>query len=77
MIPVPTGVRIWVATGATDMRKGMQGLALLVQLNAISPTWSKRDWYQSQRHRQKTASLRGTVCRSAQALKFSVHPGVM
>ena len=31
MIPVPTGVRIWVATGATDMRKGMQGLALLVQ----------------------------------------------
>jgi transposase len=31
MIPVPTGVRIWIATGATDMRKGMQGLALLVQ----------------------------------------------
>jgi transposase len=31
MIPVPTGVRIRVATGATDMRKGMQGLALLVQ----------------------------------------------
>ena len=26
MIPVPTGVRIWVATGATDKRKGMQGL---------------------------------------------------
>ena len=31
MIPVPTGVRIWVATGATDMRKDMQGLALLGQ----------------------------------------------
>src|SRR3979411_3417133 len=31
MIPVPTGVRIWVATGYTDMRKGMQGLSLLVQ----------------------------------------------
>src|SRR5258707_7835872 len=30
MIPVPTGVRIWIATH-TDMRKGMQGLALLVQ----------------------------------------------
>ncbi len=25
------GVRIWIATGHTDMRKGMQGLALLVQ----------------------------------------------
>ncbi|MDB5409460.1 MAG: transposase [Rhodospirillales bacterium] len=31
MIPVPTGVRIWIATGKTDMRKGMQGLALVVQ----------------------------------------------
>ena len=31
MIPVPTGVRIWIATGSTDMRTGMQGLSLLVQ----------------------------------------------
>jgi transposase len=31
MIPVPSGVRVWVATGATDMRKGMNGLALQVQ----------------------------------------------
>src|SRR2546423_15546742 len=31
MIAVPTGVRIWIASGHTEMRKGMQGLALLVQ----------------------------------------------
>jgi transposase len=31
MIPVAAGARIWIATGHTDMRKGMQGLALLVQ----------------------------------------------
>ena len=31
MIPVSAGVRIWIATGHTDMRKGMNGLALLVQ----------------------------------------------
>jgi transposase len=31
MIPVAASVRIWIATGHTDMRKGMQGLALLVQ----------------------------------------------
>ena len=31
MIPVPSGVRVWIATGHTDMRKGMLGLALLVQ----------------------------------------------
>ncbi|MGL4964866.1 MAG: IS66 family insertion sequence element accessory protein TnpB [Inquilinus sp.] len=31
MIPVPSGVRVWLATGHTDMRKGFSGLALLVQ----------------------------------------------
>ena len=31
MIGVPAGVRIWIATGHTDMRKGMAGLALVVQ----------------------------------------------
>jgi transposase len=31
MIPVPSGVRIWIATGHTDMRRGMNSLALLVQ----------------------------------------------
>jgi hypothetical protein len=28
MIPVPRGVRVWLATGPTDMRRGMNGLAL-------------------------------------------------
>ncbi|MBM1175458.1 hypothetical protein [Microvirga arabica] len=27
MIPVPTGVRVWLATGHTDMRKGFGGLS--------------------------------------------------
>jgi transposase len=31
MIPVPSGVRVWLATGTTDMRRGMNGLALQVQ----------------------------------------------
>ena len=31
MIPVPSGVRIWIATGHTDMRRGMRSLALQVQ----------------------------------------------
>lgn len=31
MIPVAASARIWIATGHTDMRKGMHGLALLVQ----------------------------------------------
>jgi transposase len=31
MIPVPTGVRVWLATRHTDMRKGFGGLSLFVQ----------------------------------------------
>ena len=31
MIPIPSGVRVWIATGHTDMRRGMNSLALQVQ----------------------------------------------
>ena len=31
MIAVPAGVRVWLASGATDMRRGMNSLALQVQ----------------------------------------------
>jgi transposase len=31
MITPPAGVRVWLAAGATDMRRGMNGLALQVQ----------------------------------------------
>jgi transposase len=31
IIPIPGDIRIWLATGRTDMRKGMNSLALQVQ----------------------------------------------
>jgi transposase len=31
MIAVPSGTQVWLAAGVTDMRKGMDGLAALVQ----------------------------------------------
>ncbi len=31
MIALPTGVQVWLAAGATDMRKGFDGLAALIQ----------------------------------------------
>jgi transposase len=31
MIPVPSNVRVWLSIGRTDMRRGMNGLALQVQ----------------------------------------------
>ena len=34
MIAFPPGAKVWLAGGATDMRKGMNGLALLVRAKA-------------------------------------------
>lgn len=31
MTLLPSGARVWLATGHTDMRKGFDGLALIVQ----------------------------------------------
>jgi transposase len=31
MITLPSGARVWLACGHTDMRKGMDGLAMLAQ----------------------------------------------
>jgi len=31
MIPVPSGTRVWLAAGFTDMRKGFDGLAVRIQ----------------------------------------------
>ncbi|MHC4044870.1 IS66 family insertion sequence element accessory protein TnpB [Bradyrhizobium sp. 23AC] len=31
MIPIPSGDRVWIATGYTNMRRGMRSLALTVQ----------------------------------------------
>jgi transposase len=31
MIPIPSGVRVWLATGHTDLQRGFDGLPLLVQ----------------------------------------------
>ena len=31
MIALPTGTRVWLAAGVTDMRKGMDGLTALAQ----------------------------------------------
>ena len=37
MIPVPSGVRVWLAAGVTDLRRGMNSLALQVQESCTAP----------------------------------------
>ena len=40
MIALPAGVRVWLAAGATDMRKGFDGLAGLVQTQLLEDPFS-------------------------------------
>jgi transposase len=40
MIALPPGVQVWLAAGATDMRKGFDGLAGLVQTQLLEDPFS-------------------------------------
>lgn len=40
MIGLPAGTRIWLAAGVTDMRRGMNGLAALVQITLAEDPFS-------------------------------------
>jgi transposase len=40
MIGLPGGVRVWLAAGVTDMRKGFDGLAALVQQALLEDPFS-------------------------------------
>jgi transposase len=62
MIALPPGARVWLAGGVTDMRKGMPGLALLVQQGL------KRDPHAGDLH-----VFRG---RSGSLVKILWHDGV-
>ncbi len=42
MIGLPSETRVWLASGATDMRRGFDGLALLVQ-ETLKRDPSRRD----------------------------------
>ena len=40
MIALPAGVQVWLAAGATDMRKGFDGLSALVQTQLAEDPFS-------------------------------------
>lgn len=40
MIGLPAGTRVWLAAGLTDMRRGFDGLAALVQTNLTQDPFS-------------------------------------
>ncbi len=40
MISLPSGTRIWLAAGVTDLRRGMHGLAALVEMTLLDNPYS-------------------------------------
>jgi transposase len=40
MIALPSGTQVWLAAGVTDMRRGMYGLAALVETTLASSAYS-------------------------------------
>jgi transposase len=41
---IPSGARVWIAMGHTDMRRGMQGLAAMVQHNFLRDPFAGDLW---------------------------------
>jgi hypothetical protein len=75
MIPIPSGARVWLAAGRTDMRKGFDGLALLytliatAKLNDVDPQAWLADVLARMRITRRNGSAtccRGTGTRNAE-----------
>jgi transposase len=63
MIPVPTGARVWLATGYTDMRRGFPSLALQVQeVLRKDPLSGHLFVFRGRRGQQATFYIRFSFC---------------
>jgi hypothetical protein len=61
VIPVPSGVLVWLAVGRTDMRKGMNGLALQVGIGRHTARSNVQAGNSSQRFAAPSREQRRTV----------------
>jgi len=77
MIPIAPGVRVWIATGHTDMRRGMNSLALLVQ-EALHRDPHRGDLYvfRGRRGQQPTFCIPFSFCDGGLSLASVVRTGV-
>ena len=64
MIGLPAGTRIWLAAGVTDMRKGFDGLAALVQTQLHEDAFAGHVFvFRGRRGKQATFSIPIAICR--------------
>ena len=63
MIAPPPGVRVWLAAGVTDMRKGFDGLASLVQQHLGQDPFSGQLFaFRGRRGQRPTFCIRFSLC---------------
>lgn len=63
MIAPPPGVRVWLAAGVTDMRKGFDGLASLVQQHLGQDPFSGQLFaFRGRRGQRPTFCIQFSLC---------------
>jgi transposase len=77
MIAPPPGVRVWLAAGVTDMRKGFDGLAALVQVHLGHDPFSGQLFaFRGRRGQQATFSIQFSHCQDCLSLAPPVRADV-
>jgi transposase len=77
MISLPPGARVWLACGRTDMRKGIDGLALLAQqVLAEDPFGGALFAFRGKRGQQATFSIQFSLCQDCLSLASPVRADV-
>ncbi|MBV8577735.1 MAG: IS66 family insertion sequence element accessory protein TnpB [Acetobacteraceae bacterium] len=80
MIGAPPGVRVWLACGRTDMRKGMDGLAMLVQQGLNEDPFGGAVFaFRGRRGQHATFYIQFAVCEDRLSLApavWSYAPGI-
>jgi hypothetical protein len=74
MIAPPPGVRVWLAAGVTDMRRGFDGLAAMVQQNlALDPFSGQLFVFRGRRGQRATFYIQFAVCEDCISLAPAVR----
>jgi transposase len=77
MITLPAGVRVYLACGSTDMRKGMATLAMLVQQTlGHDPFCGTVYAFRGRRGQQATFSIQFSHCQDCLSLASPVRADV-
>jgi transposase len=75
MIPIASGMRVWLATGHTDMRRGMNSLSLQVQeVLQRDPHGGDLFVFRGKRGQPATFRIQFTMCDHRVSLAPAVRP---